>query len=149
MQRSADGNSFANLDTTAAANTPHAYTYIDQAPLIGASYYRLLQVAADGSTSYSDTMSITISGEVQVSLSLKPNPSSGIVYLEMTNADQGRLEVSIADASGRPLRKWSFDKQSPRWLQAINTAGLAAGTYYMNIKGPNTHAVRAFIKTQE
>ena len=149
VQRSVDGNSFANIDTTAAANVPHNYSYMDQVPLLGASYYRLVQVAMDGSTSYSDTMRITVAGDVQVSLGLRPNPSTGIVYLEMTNADQGKMEVSIADASGRPLRKWVFDKQGLNWVQAVNVGGLPAGTYYMNIRGPNSRAIRPFIKAQE
>jgi S-formylglutathione hydrolase FrmB len=149
VQRSSDGTTFVNIDTTAAANAPHSYAYVDPSPLTGASYYRLLQVSTDGRTSYSDTMNVTFSGDTQPSLHLKPNPSSGLVYLEMTNADLGKLEVSIADASGRTLRNWSFDKQAAYWSQAINTASLPAGTYFLVVKGPKTRSVRTFLKSQD
>lgn len=89
------------------------------------------------------------SGDSLVPLHLKPNPSTDLVYLEMTNADLGRLEVSIADASGRILRKWSFDKRASYWSQAISTGSLPAGTYFLTVKGPKIRTVRTFLKSQE
>jgi len=146
VQRSADGKSFASLDTTAAANIPHAYSYVDQAPLTGTSYYRILQADLDGRSDYSGVMRINSS--VSEQLSLKPNPTAGLVYLEMMNADLGRLELSITDIGGRTMRKWSYDKQTLYWMQAINTSSLPAGTYYLTIRGPKTRTVRSFVKTQ-
>jgi len=147
VQRSADGKYFANLDTTAAANAPHVYAYVDEAPLTGTSYYRVMQVDLDGRTDYSGVMSISSSTTQQ--LSLKPNPTAGLLYLEMMNADLGRLELSLSDASGRTLLKWSFDKQTPYWSQAINTGSLPAGTYYLTVKGSKTRTTRVFMKTGE
>ncbi|MBS1603360.1 MAG: T9SS type A sorting domain-containing protein [Bacteroidetes bacterium] len=147
IQRSADGKYFANLDTTAAANAPHAYSYVDKAPLPTTGYYRVMQVDLDGRTGYSGIMSVNSSAAQP--LSLKPNPTAGILYLEMVNADQGRLELTLVDASGRTLRKWTFDKQTLYWSQAINTDGLPAGTYHLTVRGSNTRTTRTFVKTGE
>ncbi|HEY4285462.1 MAG TPA: T9SS type A sorting domain-containing protein [Puia sp.] len=147
VQRSGDGQSFIPLDTVAAVNGPHSYSYADKDPLAGSNYYRLLQVDLDGRTDYSGIMNVNVSGTAR--LSLKPNPSSGIVYLEMINAEQGRLEVGLTNTSGQLLRKWSFDKQATYWTQAIDPGQLSAGTYFITIKGARTKEVRSFVRTQK
>lgn len=149
VQRSVDGHSFADLDTVAAANAPHSYSYVDEEPLTGTSYYRLTEVALDGTTSKSYVMSVSASDAGQQSLHLRPNPSSGIVYLELMNADQERLVVSIADASGRPLHKWLFEKQTLTWQQTIDASDLPAGTYFITVQGAKTRQVRSFLRSQQ
>ena len=103
----------------------------------------------DGRTSYSGVMTVNVSGAAAADISLKPNPSSGLIYLEMTNSDHGLLEVGIADGSGKLLRKWSFDKQTPYWTQTIDPGQLPAGTYYITIKGTKTRTVRTFLRGPE
>ena len=149
VQRSGDGRQFINLDTVAAANQPHSYSYLDPAPLSGSSYYRLAQADLDGKLSYSAVMQVTMTSKSRMSLRLAPNPARGIIYLELENAEQGRLEVSLSDAMGRVLQKWAFDKSTQRWNQPIDPGTLAAGTYFITVKGVRTREVRSFIRSRE
>src|SRR6202012_4572411 len=100
------------------------------APLAGSDFYRLEQVDADGKSAYSGIMQVVIPSSGRMSLRLTPNPAPGLVYLELNNAEQGVLEVSLTDAMGRVLHQWSFEKQGPSWSQSIDPGNLAAGTYF-------------------
>jgi hypothetical protein len=149
VQRSANGQPFSNLDTIPAANQPHAYSYLDSAPLPGADYYRLAQVDLDGKFSYSKIMQVKMSASSRTALRLTPDPAPGIIYLELENTDQGRLEVSLSDAMGRVLHKWTFDKPGQQWSQPIDPGNLAAGVYFITVKGTKTREVRSFIRSRE
>jgi hypothetical protein len=146
VQRSADGLGFTNLDTVAATGQPHIYDYTDISPLAGVNYYRLLQVDLDGKLAYSGIMKTELSAFSQLSLRLKPNPAPDIVSLEMTNAGLGRLEVSLSDAAGKILRKWTFEKQAPHWIQAIDPGNLPPGTYFITVQGTKTREVCSFLR---
>lgn len=149
VQRSADGQQFTNLDTIPAANQPHSYSYLDPSPLSGSGYYRLAQVDWDGKFSYSGIMPVNISVTGRMALRLTPNPAPGIIYLELENSDQGRLDISLSDATGRVLHKWAFDKSAGRWRQPIDPGNLTAGTYFITVKGPKTREVRSFIRSRD
>jgi len=149
VQRSGDGRQFTNLDTVAAANQPHSYSALDPAPLPGSSYYRLAQQDLDGKLSYSGVMQVTNTSVSTMSLRLAPNPARGTIYLQLANAEQGRLEVSLSDAMGRTLQKWTFSKSSQRWNQPIDPGTLPAGTYFITVKGARTREVRSFIRSRE
>ncbi|HTI08081.1 MAG TPA: T9SS type A sorting domain-containing protein [Puia sp.] len=149
VQRSANGQQFSNLDTIPAANQPHSYSYLDVDPLPGAGYYRLVQVDLDGQLSYSGIMQVRTPNGSQLALRLTPNPAPGILYLQLENADRGRLEVSLSDAAGRILHKWAFDKQGTQWTQSIDPGNLPAGTYFITVKGTKTREVRSFIRSNQ
>ena len=82
VQRSNTGAAFETIGSVkgqGTSTTAHAYAFVDSRPLAGLSYYRLRQVDADGSSSYSPIAT------VQLLAGLKavayPNPSVGTVTL--------------------------------------------------------------------
>ncbi|HMI60072.1 MAG TPA: T9SS type A sorting domain-containing protein, partial [Puia sp.] len=149
VQRSGDGRQFSNLDTIPAANQPHSYSYLDAAPITGTAYYRLAQVDLDGKSSYSGVMPVYLSSGGRMALRLTPNPAPGTIYLELQNAEQGRLDVSLTDVTGKVLRKWTFDKQGQRWSQWVDPGNLPAGAYFITVKGAKTREVRSFIRSKQ
>ncbi len=149
VQRSADGQNYTDIDTTAAANQPHSYNYTDATPLKGNNFYRIEQVDLDGKSSYSETMQVTLSGSGQLALRLTPNPSPGLIYLELSNADQGRLDVSLTDPMGRVLRRWTFNKQGQQFSQSIDPGNLPTGTYFINVNGTRTREVCTFLRSSQ
>jgi len=146
IQRSTDGQKFDDLDSVAAFNEPHAYSYNDAYPPAGKLFYRLAQVDLDGKYTYSGTMEVELSADGNKGFRLSPNPTSGPIYLELVNAEQGRLEVSLSDAAGRTLHKWIFEKQGLQWTQLIDPGNLPAGSYFITVKGTSTRVVQSFIK---
>jgi hypothetical protein len=147
VQRSIDGVQYKGIDTVPAANQPHSYSYTDLAPVTGSDYYRLEQVDLDGKYTYSGVMEVNIAGAAaSMSLQLMPNPAPGLVTLTLNDDETGALEVSLTDVMGRVLHQWTFGKEVQVWNQTIDPGNLAAGTYYIVMKGPKGRQVRSFIR---
>ncbi len=90
IQRSADGKRWETLDFVPGFGTtliPRTYTWKDEQPLDGVTYYRLRQRDFDGSVEYSRVLSIH-HGAATMPFSFYPNPAAT------------RLQVSIPDADG-------------------------------------------------
>ena len=147
VQRSADGQQFSTIDTTAAtdAETGSAYSYIDAHPLNGANFYRLDQVDLDGTSTYSPIRLVTV-GQAPAGLQLSPNPAGSTVYLELGGDVSGSLQVRLLDVQGKALRNWVIQKTAGNWNQALDVSGLPAGSYFIQVLGTNYHAAKTFIK---
>jgi hypothetical protein len=81
VERSADGRTFARIGTVAAAgsnSSARSYALLDTKLPTGAAtlYYRLKQVDADGTFSYSPVRTVTLTGAA-AGLALYPNPTHG------------------------------------------------------------------------
>lgn len=78
IERSNDGINFEEITTITGqgnSNTLHNYSFIDDAPLTGTSYYRLKQTDFDGEHTYStiDAVHFEETNEIKIF----PNPSNG------------------------------------------------------------------------
>jgi hypothetical protein len=147
VQRSADGQQFSTIDTTAATDsaTGSAYSYLDAHPLNGTNYYRLDQVDQDGTGTYSPIRLVTI-GQTSADLQLSPNPADATVYLEMGGKQSGTMQVRLLDVQGKALRNWVIQKTAGNWNQALDVSGLPAGSYFIQVLGTNYQTTRTFIK---
>ncbi len=81
IQRSQDGVNWERIGWQAGqgtSTTSHAYTYVDENPHTGISYYRLKQVDFDGQFSYSNTVSLDYS---RPQVNIFPNPVKDKLYI--------------------------------------------------------------------
>jgi hypothetical protein len=129
VQRSADGVAFATSGTRAAAgtsNSPRTYELLDAHLPSGVAtlYYRLKQVDADGTASYSPVRAVVLKG-AGAGLALYPNPVRGRAATLM-GVQPGAL-ATVYDALGRPVLAATADATGTAAL-ALPT-GLAAGVY--------------------
>jgi hypothetical protein len=102
-----------------------AYAFTDPAPLAGLSYYRIREVAADGTTSHSEVRSVRIGAPGR--LSIFPNPGNGSFQLDGLNGGS----VSVLDVTGR---------QVPFAITPSGTLtlhGAAAGSYTVEVRWPS------------
>jgi hypothetical protein len=107
IERSSDAIDFTGIDSTPAAGNSEEtinYSAIDDNPLPGISYYRLKQVDLDGSFTYSEIVSVFISGvtsdqssSVKVFPTLITSPS---VNIDVSGTD-APVKVSVFDNAGR------------------------------------------------
>jgi hypothetical protein len=105
VERSDDGVNFSLLGTASAnvaSQEPHQYSFKDARPLPGPNYYRVAQIAADGTLKFSNTLLLTFK---TYTFNIYPNPV------------RGQLFVRYFDDLG-PGKKIS--------IQLINTAGARA-----------------------
>ncbi|MCP4520379.1 MAG: T9SS type A sorting domain-containing protein [Cytophagales bacterium] len=101
---SIDGQSWKMIETVAAAgnsNRELAYSVFDPSE-IGWSrkYYRLKQVDIDGKYVYSKVLVVT-SGEKPIEVKCFPNPTSGIINIDMSALDNQEVSIKLFDAVGK------------------------------------------------
>ena len=128
VERSADGVHFSKIGTVASSQNSSAennYTFTDDNPANGISYYRLKQVDIDGHFTYS----IIISVKMNTSLSVKiiGNPVHQILHLEINGTSGKALPVWITDASGKRYKTFLANDGSKQ----INMEDLSSGMYYV------------------
>ncbi len=130
VERSANGedfDSFAVVDAAGFSQGTLEYQTLDASPFPGVNYYRLRTVDIDGSMSLSHTISIERS--VNGTISVWPNPASGLMNVSLPANVQLPAEVLIRDLQGRlvrTLRHISHDTP-------MTIAGLAAGSYLLEV----------------
>jgi hypothetical protein len=124
----------AGQGTTAAA---HTYRYADPnaAATAATVYYRLHQVDADGTSTYSPVRAVSFGKATSAaSLALYPNP----VAEAGTRLDLSALpttatyQVRLLDATGRTTRQWALPGGQ---AQPLDLAGLAPGRYLLLVSG--------------
>jgi len=103
VERSVDGRTFNYLETIKGAGTTtlaRHYQTNDNNPINGINYYRLKQVDFDGTSTYSDIVTVEIKSE---KVELFPNPVAGTLYLRMSDFTTRAVEFQITDLTGRTM----------------------------------------------
>gem|GEM_PF-998669 len=124
IQRSQDGIQWQRIGWQAGqgtTTTPHAYTYTDENPLSGTSYYRLKQVDFDGNFSYSNIADLHY--ERNTPINIYPNPVREILHI---NTELPVQQILIFDTTGKSI--------SPQMTNnAIDVSTLPEGIYTLKI----------------
>jgi Secretion system C-terminal sorting domain len=140
---STDGNSWQNIGEVKAAGnsaTPSNYQFVQPNPASGNNFYRIMEVALDGSVSYSDTKELqfiaTASG-----LSFYPNPTKDRVTI--INNAVPLSAVSVLTIDGRTLQ------QNPAFTsgQSMDLSRYPAGIYFLSIR--RTDGTREVVKIEK
>ena len=111
VQRSADGDislssvqgfeDLVNIDGGGTSNMTLYYTVIDNNPIFGTSYYRLLQTDHDGQREYFDAIRVSYLPENQI-FSIYPNPTKGDdLHLTIKTSKDQHLRIVITDVVGK------------------------------------------------
>jgi len=102
LERSGDANNFqviATIDGAGNSPTAHNYLFTDEQPLSGTNYYRLKQVDFDGTSTYSNTQSVTCTSEL--GLFVYPNPSRDETHLQIQSSSAKTVTCIVTNLSGR------------------------------------------------
>ncbi|MGI4733598.1 MAG: FG-GAP repeat domain-containing protein [Janthinobacterium lividum] len=138
VERSADGQEFVKLGQLAAAGTTaasHNYQFTDAATPAGTSYYRLLQVDFDGTSTYSPV--VTLAASASSLSAAKPVAYPTIFTNELSVTLPGATAaqaatVALLTADGRPVYSRTVQlSTTPQALAELPT--LATGTYFLRI----------------
>lgn len=102
LERSADGRNFNSITTIQGLNIPVAnYSYVDNFPLSGVSYYRLNIQGAAGYQKYSQVVSVKNNKENLVSLF--PSPWQKGEDLNINNDNNEKLIIYFFNAGGQVI----------------------------------------------
>lgn len=103
LQRSKNGIDFTDIARLEAVNSHmiQPYTYVDQSSGTNRVFYRLLWIDVDGTEYYSNVISTQVaSGQ---SLSIYPNPSRGVLYVDASVDITNRYHYKMYSLEGRLL----------------------------------------------
>jgi hypothetical protein len=143
MESSLDGLVFQRLGQVAGAGTSsqsHAYQFIDQqlaryaATLV---YYRLRQVDADGTGTYSPVRTVAVPLEAGLLVQAYPNPSAPgtAVALSLRTGQAGPATLRLTDVLGRELSQQQADLPAgATTLPLPATSQLATGVYLLRVQ---------------
>ena len=145
VQRSADARRWSTLGWVTGRGTTQEqqdYTFTDEAPLPGQSYYRLKQIDYDGQHEYSPVVSVRLgdSGQFEVF----PNPVRERLRLSFTATPPPDARLRLRDARGQTVREWPADTRGGLSLQ-----GVRPGAYVLQLedtRGALLHAERVMVQ---
>ncbi len=118
------------IGEVAATGATH-YSFIDNAPLAGANYYRLRAVDIDGSAQYSDWRVLDFGADGDApAVQLLPNPTNGNTVISLSEATA--VEVRLFNHLGQLVDTQQFPAQQNR--HALDVSRLPSGIYTLQIQ---------------
>ncbi len=142
VQRSADGSEWHDLTfvpTAVDGNTGSDYGFVDQSPLNGASYYRLMQVDFDGSFDYSPVVEVNF--VPANALQVYPNPAHNSVNVRLADDGGTTYRAVITDRVGRTILERTISG-----ADALDVNALETGIYQLSILTDSGLLTQRFVK---
>ncbi|MEO6820160.1 MAG: BspA family leucine-rich repeat surface protein, partial [Ginsengibacter sp.] len=124
IQHSSNANNWQSIYSCAPKGSNSSYEVLDNNPVAGNNYYRLLTTDLDGSQKYSAIRSVNFSSSLIPNVF--PNPTSG--FITIRNIKSGDVIV-LTDVAGRQMLK----KQASTETQILDIHSLAQGMYFMSV----------------
>jgi|GEM_PF-358107 len=147
VERSEDGKHFETIGRVKGAGNSNqvlSYSFIDENPLTGANYYRLVQVDYDGASNTSQVVLVSITSLYQITIS--PNPTSGVFTLTNKFGAAETLELSLVDAVGKELMSFKEQASAGLFQKTIDISHFSDGLYVLLVKTKTESAALKLIK---
>jgi len=144
LQRSGDGLVFNNIAEVKAASTsgPKQYSYRDNSPLAGKSFYRLQMVDKDGSSEYSPVVTVTTNSNSEA-IKILANPVNDKFIAVLPGNSSSANHWRIVNVAGQILKQGVVTSGG---RLEIATGDLQSGTYFFQVNANNDFQSRTFIK---
>lgn len=147
--RSSDGLNYqtiAKVNGVEKSTSPKYYSFIDDQPIKGFSYYRIRQVDYNGSYSYSSTASLNLSPSIKL-FGLYPNPVESNITGSIEMHTEGSLLSEILDIRGSVITSKIFNLSQGLNTISLETDHLEQGVYFIRLSGENFNTVTGkFVK---
>lgn len=116
------------------------YTLEDKNSYLGTSYYRILQVDFDGTSTYSETKAVEgIPTENYIDYSIQPNPTAGELYISFGQLPPSiqQIDLRLYSLLGQELYQEVQEVKADQVWQLESFADLPAGTYLLQMTANN------------
>ncbi|HEY1113214.1 MAG TPA: T9SS type A sorting domain-containing protein [Chitinophagaceae bacterium] len=132
VQKGSDGGSFKTIGIVFAGEKS-AYTFVDEQPSQGVSFYRIRSIDVDGKFKFSTVISFS-NGKSAAILRAYPMPARNQVTLQH-GAIEGKAQVTISSEDGRIVKRQVLTVGS--MLTSIDLSSLKAGLYLLRLENSN------------
>ena len=122
------------------------YVFADETAEVGGYYYLLRAVATDGS--HEDTEAVYVNlRATELKVVLVGNPLTEASCAEVQLARDGRVDVTVVDASGRTVAAWGVEAAAGVLpLATDRLLRLPAGTYFLQVRQGREVVVERFVR---
>jgi hypothetical protein len=137
VEKSYDGAGFSVVGSVPGFNNPNStnntYKFTDF-KVNGKVWYRIAMITKDGQKKYSRII-ILEDKTVNFGLTNVINPFSAKLDFGITVSENSRIDVTLINMAGKPVRKESFNVyDGANNLTIVNTEGLPVGMYILQIR---------------
>ncbi len=137
VQRSKDAKNWeaiSFIEGNGTTNIIQSYSFTDNNPYSGASYYRLKQIDYDGAFEYSKIVEINESQkESRANIQVYPNPSSD--YIKVSGfGNNSKINISIYNQIGKLVYSGSATSH-----EEIDITSLKLGIYQVKVSSKSSH----------
>ncbi len=151
VEKSLDGTKYETLgkvSSTAKGNQKQSYSFSDERPNSGITYYKLKQVGTDGGESYSQVISVTRKDEKFAIHNLFPSPAVQSMTLEFESVATAPVEARIIDSYGRMLKNFRIEsvRNGINYFQIDELSDLSQGMYFLQLSNGSEQILQRFIK---
>lgn len=142
VERSADGITFEAIlvvDSKAPNGNSLSlleYNTKDTEPLNGQSYYRLKQTDFDGTSKYSNIVSVNFKKGSEVVFTVYPNPNRGEFTVDFNGIENNHeVIIELVDINGKVIYKNSiYSQEHSNSVKIIPLEKISSGIYFCNLK---------------
>jgi len=111
--------------------------------------YSVLVSSKEGCTTESDAYGIGVNigvknSNTQVGFKLYPNPSNGLVYLELDDQSVTETNIKVFDALGKLV----YETEINTFITELNLSNIADGTYFVRLTQADKTAVKPIVITK-
>ncbi|MBC7850955.1 MAG: T9SS type A sorting domain-containing protein [Chitinophagaceae bacterium] len=132
----------ANGNSTAKSS----YRVIDNNPVNGINYYRLVQTDADGKKNYYETRIVLNSRSAVSQVVISPNPVNDDVSVYINVNKSQRVTFTITDMNGKVLKTRTSNFGEGTTGVTIPATDLPAGVYFLRTAGEDFSTVQKLVK---
>ena len=136
IQRSDDGKQFYSIgkvDGLGTSLSQHQYSFSDSKVITGKSYYRLKQVSSDGSSTYSNIVSLSTAVS-KGAIEYFPNPVRDVVTVSLNNNQKGMMTIRVIGVDGKLRMQKQWLKEQEQLSVTLPIQTLNRGVYFLEVQ---------------
>lgn len=148
VERSADGKNFEAIATVKAAgntNEKQFYSYEDNKPIAGTSYYRLVQYDKDGKYKLYDAKAVEFDFLNKDFVIINTAEPSGLSFKLNSNI-ASRAEAVLSNIQGSKILSQTINIDAGEHIYELNNLPLGSGVYAFSLKYGNKVYIAKIIK---
>jgi hypothetical protein len=133
VEKSADGNEFIEIaEVVSKNNEDNNYTFNDNEPKMGRSFYRIKHIEADGNIVTSPAQQALINVSSGDPIVAYPNPMNDKLFIEVLEGQKKEGVIEVYNTIGKLLKIQPYDQNQVR--SEIDTQDFPAGTYIIRVR---------------
>lgn len=148
IERSVDATHFEEvgvIDGAGNSSVPLFYSFTDQNPYHGISYYRLRQTDFNGEISYSEIRAVEITSASGFILNAFPNPFNGLLAVRAVLPEDDQLKIELRNELGQLVgdSHYAFPLLKGTSNFVLDFSTVAVGVYHLHYTcGKNSGSVK-------